>query len=185
MKGSVKLSPATSLAALEVKARYAAALAIVDSGKGESKVRREVRRKGSKRRSLSGIEHEMRQVGRMLEAEVGGDCVVVSGKPARYATSCAVINVYKKADMERYESDLLKRQADPSCRVAPLYPEEFYVFYASPANADRLGSVAVYGPDACRRALRIGRRGEIFGRPIKSVAVKMGRRLFVDVELRA
>lgn len=104
----------------------------------------------------------------------------------------AIIKVYKVVDLERQQNELieyrsqLKLRRDKSELSKPFQAQftTMYVLYQSSIGQDRLESIAVYGAGATQRCATIAKSGVIFGFPVRSATVEIGRRPFIDVYLK-
>ncbi|MCM1142570.1 MAG: DUF4390 domain-containing protein [Muribaculum sp.] len=104
----------------------------------------------------------------------------------------AIIKVYKVADLERQQKELIEYHAqlklgrDKSELPKPFQAQftAMYVLYQSTVVQDRLQSIAVYGAGATQRCASITKSGDIFGFPVRNATVEIGCRPFVDVYLK-
>jgi len=156
MKTNLKLKSSTPLQALEAKAIKASAIALSKTQNAKDK------KKNVKRKPLSPIERDLRNLQCAVEGWKLEGCKVKFERGKGATSACATIGIFKPAEAK--------------------FPYRSFVFYPDPLIPSRLGSVAVYGPDARDTAEAINRAGLIFGHKILQVKIEFGRRPFVDVK---
>ncbi len=176
-----------SLKALEAKARKAAATAAATSKKET------IKSKKAKTKKIPMIEREIRSIFHTLRINATENQMVILDQSNKGSLSKAIISIYNQDDINRYRVEdaayrELVAQAGNRGNIRkprkPL-PVVMYVFYSHTLDDQKIGSVAIYGPDASMQRNIILKNGSLFGHRVISADLEMGRRLFVDVKLAA
>lgn len=133
----------------------------------------------------ANIEKEINALINNMTAHLSEDYTVVKERPTKWSTCRKMVAVYRNADLrrQRAEAGSSRREACDQSRYKAT-PVLRYTFYSSNYDADRLGSVAIYGANAAAEYMDISKAGHFFGAPVRSIDFEIGRRPFVNVVLR-
>ncbi len=177
MKSNIKLNPTMSLKAIESKVRNTSFFisgdrAVVKHNPNQynpskpvgSSKDRHTERRAPGFKSLPEIRQSVRRIYEAL---------------SRSAKDNEVVKLEETGDRESYKAVITL--SEKQGREEQLRTVETYAFYPAAHNAAKLGSVAIYGPDAAARRMDIVRHRSLFGHAIRDARLEMGRRLFVDV----
>ena len=182
---TIPTNPIAFRQALEANVRKATA--VVATKKATSK---DAKAKKKAAPQLPLIERQIRSIATQLQAVCGKSMTIVREQPSTGSSCAGMVAMFDSAALAAFEQEkkefarLLKTgQADP--RLRPVQPAaiERYAFYATSLDSTRLGSVAIYGPNAVQRLLKIKRDASFFGHRMASAKVELGRRPFVDITL--
>lgn len=186
-----------SFKALEARARRAAAIAANIPAPENSEKKKNKQRKTSNR--PSPIEREIHSIFQSLSAN-SPDTEVVFLEMTKNSSCLAMIRVFNRDDLAREQQEaqekrnasrldrtLRRDDRDSKANAKPFKasPIVSYALYPSSYDAGKLGSVAIYGHDAPARRTQILKQRSLFGYPVVSATLEVGRRPFVDVTLRA
>lgn len=182
MKENLTIKSSLSFREVEAMALKASALSEVHRRQASPMAapvkRHKPERHSSPVRNLSNIERAIRAIFRSISSRIDEDKTVVTSKTGNGASARWTASVYRTEDLSRqYEEKMLHLP-----KPFKALPVVNYIFYPDTLNADRLGSVAVYGNGASMRKAAIDRAGHLFGHKVAFTSLEMGRRLFVDVK---
>lgn len=138
----------------------------------------------------SGIKKSIETIYNGICATTPETMTVCLERPAKGTTCAGIISVYSKADLVRQNKETaafnvaVRCGADRASLQKPFraLPHIRYAFYPSVYSTEKIGSVAIYGPQGLTLFPLLKKRMALFGRRISSIELEKGLSLFLSVK---